>query len=662
MIYQILFTSRVVTRFNIAAFSFAWCVALIYTSTTHAQTSTTPIHQIQGVNLSSPLTNQVVTAGGIVTHRAADGFYIQTPDANVDANPATSEGVFVFTDTVPSVNVGDAVTVRGTVREYFGLTEINAVQAVTIISSGNTLPAPITLTAAWLNPRGSLRQLEPLEGMRVGAARLLVVSPIDFRKTVFAVLSSASRPSPVRSRTSVVAKRRAFRGVPTFTTRPLREPGIPISDSLPPGAPVNVPRFDENPERIAVDLSGNLRTPSVAAGEMISGASVSFNDGSGGGGTLPGGQTPLIGVLDFTFGNYKIVPTSGYSITTGVRALSVPAPNNDEFTIASFNLQEFYRTRSAFTSKLPKAALAIRTILNSPDILGIQEAGDKPALDQLAARINADTVAAGGSDPRYVAYLFEADDDNPATLDATDIDVGFLVKTARVSVTSVTQEGRSETYIDPTTGSPARLNDRPPLVLIGNVFRTDDTLRANPSPVTVIVNHLRSLIDVDDDRASDTPDTVPQGGRVREKRRLQAEYLARLINTRQSANPNERIISIGDYNAFQFNDGFVDSIGTILGNPAPADTVTLASNDLVEPNLFNLLDILPAAQRYSFVFEGNAQTLDHIIVNQAARSRVTRFTYAHNNADFPDALRTDTARPERVSDHDMPIAYFSFAP
>jgi len=301
-------------------------------------------------------------------------------------------------------------------------------------------------------------------------------------------------------------------------------------------------------------------------------------------------------------------------------------------------------------------------VLRLPDILGVQEAGDKQALDQLAARINADTVAAGGSDPRYVAYLFEADDDNSATLDATDMDVGFLVKTARVAVTSITQEGKSETYIDPTTGNTATLNDRPPLVLIANVFRTDDTLRAFPSPVTVIVNHLRSLLDIDDDRASDTPDVVPQGRRVREKRRLQAEYLARLIQARQTANPNERIVSIGDYNAFQFNDGYVDGIGTILGTPTPADMVTLASPDLVEPNLFNLLETLSAAQRYSFVFEGNAQTLDHIIVNQAARSRVTRFTIAHNNADFPDTLRTDTARPERASDHDMPVAYFSFAP
>ena len=45
----------------------------------------------------------------------------------------------------------------------------------------------------------------------------------------------------------------------------------------------------------------------------------------------------------------------------------------------------------------------------------------------LAGKLNADTVADGGADPTYQAYLIEGDDDADA-----DIDVGFLVKTSRV--------------------------------------------------------------------------------------------------------------------------------------------------------------------------------------------------------------------------------------
>src|SRR5262249_24254374 len=151
-----------------------------------------------------------------------------------------------------------------------------------------------------------------------------------------------------------------------------------------------------------------------------------------------------------------------------------------------------------------------------------------------------------------------------------------------VSVTSVTQEGKGATYIDPNTGQPALLNDRPPLVLVATVRSTFN--------VTVIVNHLRSLSGIDDPL---------DGPRVRAKRRAQAEFLANLIQTRQAANANEQILSVGDYNAFQFNDGYVDSIGTIKGTPTPADQVVLASSDLVNPDLTDLVDSAPQDQRYS---------------------------------------------------------------
>ena len=67
---------------------------------------------------------------------------------------------------------------------------------------------------------------------------------------------------------------------------------------------------------------------------------------------------------------------------------------------------------------------------------------------------------------------------------------------------------------------------------------------------------------------------------------------------------------------------------------------------------------VPAGQ-YSFVFDGNAQALDHILVNSLALSSVTRMAYARSNADFPESLRGDATRPERLSDHDAAIAYFA---
>jgi hypothetical protein len=131
------------------------------------------------------------------------------------------------------------------------------------------------------------------------------------------------------------------------------------------------------------------------------------------------------------------------------------------------------------------------------------------------------------------------------------------------------------------------------------------------------------------------------------------------VQQRQHLNPGERIVLVGDFNAFQFNDGYVDTIGTIKGTPAPGDEVVLASLSLVNPVLTNLADAVPAAERYSYSFDGNAQVLDHILVNHAVLASVRNIYYARNDADYPESMRGDPSRPERVSDHDMPVAYFT---
>jgi predicted extracellular nuclease len=175
--------------------------------------------------------------------------------------------------------------------------------------------------------------------------------------------------------------------------------------------------------------------------------------------------------------------------------------------------------------------------MRSPDVLGVQEAENLGALAALAARIGADAVAAGEADPQYEAHLVEGND-------IGGIDAGLLVKRARASVVDVTQVGKTATYVNPNNGQAETLNDRPPLVArltmagpLGISF-----------PVTVIVNHLRSLNGIDDE----TPDgTGTAGGRVRAKRQAQAEFLANLIQARQAKDPAERIVSVGDYNAFR---------------------------------------------------------------------------------------------------------------
>jgi predicted extracellular nuclease len=580
----------------------------------------TPIASIQGSGAESPLTGQFVTTSGVVTAVRSNGFYLQTPDEGDDLDAATSEGLFVFTGAAAAKPaVGGFIRVTGFVSEFAPappdppVTELTGPPVFADIGAELPLPEPVVLDSADTPPGGSHDRLERLEGMRV-SADLRVIAPTE--GTVFE--SSATAQS-----------NGVFYAVLLGLARPVREPGLDPAVAPLPDLPCCVPQFDGNPERLRIGsgVQAGSGTLDVAAGQRVSG---------------------LTGVLDFAFGSYTILPDPGAGTVIGARqAAPVPEARAGEFTVASANLERFFDehddpvhddavlTGEAVELRLRKASLMVRRVLRSPDVLGVVEVENLSILQRLAARINADAVAEGESDPMYVAYLEEGND-------IGGIDSGFLVSTSRVDVIGVEQHGRDTTYTPPGAGPGGPLpllNDRPPLVLTAAVRAP------TPLPITIIVNHLRSLSGIDG----------PDGERIRAKRRAQAEFLASLIQARQGT---ERVISVGDYNAFPFNDGLVDVVGTIRGMPSAAESVLLASPDLVEPDLTNLGDWLKPAQRYSFVFEGNAQALDHILVNRLALQLVTRTAYARGNADFPESLRSDPSRPERISDHDAAIAYF----
>ena len=362
----------------------------------------------------------------------------------------------------------------------------------------------------------------------------------------------------------------------------------------------------------------------------------------------------LVGPLDYAYRTYTLLPESAPAVTGSPAARAVPVPRSDELTVGSLNLQRFFDATpgdgtpgsegptlspEAFSVRLAKASLAVRTLLRVPDVLAIVEVEDLSTLRALAARISADALAAGQPDPAYQAFLVEGND-------ASGIDVGFLVA-GRVAVLSVVQEGKSATYPDPTTGSMLLLNDRPPLVLTARRAATDGTAVV----FTVVANHLRSLSGVDEDSSN--------GRRTRAKRQAQAEFLGSLLSRLQSESPDASLLAVGDFNAFEFSDGLADVIGTVRGAPAPADQVVVnRSVDLVEPDFVDLCasdHFLPQAERYSFVFDGNAQLLDHVLASADTVPRVTGLAFARIGSDFPEAMRADATRPERLTDHDAPV-------
>jgi uncharacterized protein len=546
------------------------------------------IPQIQGSGDTSPKVGQAVSTSGIVTALEVKGFFLQDPVG--DGDSATSDGIFVFTNSAPTVHVGDNVAVSGTVEEYQGATQIK-LPTVTVLSSGNALPAAKELTASFPSPTGSLTQLEALEGMRVHIASARTSGPTNQYGEVAIVI-------PPNDRT-------------------YREKGI-----LTPGLP-GLPVFDGNPQRMFLDtdaLSGT--TPKDLTSD------VSLSD--------------ITAVVDYNFAAYKLNPSSFTVGSANLVARPVRTRASREFLVGSFNMLHMYDTiddpnipepvipPDQYAKRLTKMALAIVQEMQAPDILGVEEVENIGVVRDIAARVQQ-------LDPSvsYTAYLVEGNDL------VAGIDVGLLVRD-NVQVISVTQEGKDTTYVNPATNQPELLNDRPPLVLRASACVSG----SKPFPLTVIVNHLRSLNGIDD---------PTDGPRVRAKRKAQAEFLADLVQEIQVTSPAEKVAVVGDFNAFQLTDGYVDVAGIIKGAP---DQDLVGSTDLVEPDLTDLVETLPPDEQYSFSFGGDSQVLDHIFVTQNLESQVTEMAYARNNADFPShLLELDDTRPERASDHDMPVAF-----
>ena len=587
------------------------------------------IPEIQGAGVSSPYVGQVVRTSGVVTARKFNGLFIQSEPGTEDANPATSDGVFVFTSSAPNAafQPGDVVSVSATVVEFVPATDpvsppLTELSFATVTEIGTAaLPAPVVITPAMVDPAGGLQQLEPLEGMLVAVPSLTAVAPSA---------GNVTEASNTGSNTGV------FFAVLTGTPRPVREPGIEAMNPVPPcaaGTGCTIPVFDQNPERLRVDADAIL---GVAAPVVTTGAVM----------------TDVTAVVDYGFRTYTLLPTS--PLVPSAPAVGSPARARaaGEFTVASFNLQRLFDTvndpnvsdvavtPAAYANRLIKLSATVRDYLHTPDVLGVQEAENLQVLQDLAARIDEDASAAGQPPPGYAAHLVEGND-------VGGIDVGFLVA-SRVAVQSVVQHGPDDVYTNPVTGLPDLLNDRPSLSLRATIAAEAGTL---PADVVVVVHHLRSLNGVEE-----------ADGRVRAKRLAQAEYVARLLDSLRGSYPGVPVVSVGDYNAFEVNDGYVDVLGVARGVPAPDTDVVLFGPDLLASD-FALATVVagtPADQTYSYSFDGNAQSLDHVLVSAEAAGALTAFDHARVNADFPEVYRADATRVERTSDHDPAIAYFAF--
>lgn len=569
-------------RARIAAMRFSstaslWLAAILLASGV-VTAAVVPIANVQGSGEASPLAGSIVTVRGVVTVLTTQGFFLQTPDGETDGDPDTSEGIYVYTGSTPSVDVGDAVEVTAEVQEFNGLTELALPDTVSVLASGSPLPTPVAFDATLPSPARPVpgSELERFEGMLVAIANGFATGPSDDDGSYQVVCGGY---------------------------RAMREPGVAW-----PGIE-GLPVWDGNPEILTVYARRSLAPTEVWSGSLVS----------------------VTGGLSEYWGHYELVPAQTV-VEEAVSVSPLSASRAGELRVATWNLARLFDdlndpgvddtvlSSTAYELRLSKAARYVSEILARPEVLVVQEVEKLAVLSRLAELASDPSWSAP-----YQAFLLDGDDPG-------GIDVGYLVA-PWLTATDVEQIGRGETFS--YSGSSYRIYDRPPLVLEVEVPAPQGSW-----PLTLIAVHLRSLNGIEGSN----------GGFVRAKRKAGARWLAEWLAGVLAAEPTARLAVIGDFNAFQFTDGYVDVVGEVSGAPDPAGAL-LPAEDLFDPDLVDVVRLLPSDQRYSFILDGNGEALDHMIVSSTVVPYVERVEMGRGCADAPPSQAAADV-PYGSSDHD----------
>ncbi len=353
-----------------------------------------------------------------------------------------------------------------------------------------------------------------------------------------------------------------------------------------------IPSFDENFESIELD---NVSENDLAAGSTITGE----------------------GYLIESFGRY-VIGMENYSVEKIDPVRKVVISDTDDFTIASCNLLFFNVALGDFNFRIEKTVNYITHGLSLPDIVAVQEVGNLITLERLATEVN------DAQDLKeYSAYLEQGNN-------GSSINTGYLVSD-RVKIESINQVGDNQSLS--LGGS---LHDRPPYLLEG-------TLATNPMiPFKILNLHMRSLSGI----------TGSNSNFVRTKRKEQAESVAAIIDNLWDDN----LFVLGDYNAYQFSDGYVDVFRQIAGGVSEGALLPI-DNPAVH-TLQDATESLPAEERFSFVFRGNTQQLDHLIFSPLKDLEMNEVAFYRGNADAPEIWLSNDQQQGRVSDHDGLVASF----
>ncbi|MEO0422968.1 MAG: endonuclease/exonuclease/phosphatase family protein [Pseudomonadota bacterium] len=575
------------------------------------------VYDIQGPGHRSPVEGQTVTTGGIVTAAGTfdaigdadlQGFFLQ--DATGDGDLATSDAVFVAS--AASVAVGDEVSVTGVVEEtgfpreltYTRIGSPSAPAAVVVLSSGNALPAPVVLGQS-----GRALPNEVIDDDNFGELPELgdfdpLSDGLDFFESLEAMRVT------VEDAIAVSATNR-FGEIFAVSNVGMSATGFSARGTL------NISPDDFNPEKIQLDPGRTSDDPALIDLPVVDT------------GELLGNVT---GVVGYDFGNFQVQPTEPVAATPAGLEPEMTALQGDDrtMTVASYNVLNLdpndaddNADQDVANGRFDAIAGHIVSALGIPDVIGLQEVQDNNgtvddgtvAADQTLQLLADRIVAAGG--PTY-AFI-----DNPFIIDGNSGGApGGNIRTAYLSNPSRVEliEGSVRTVDDRDAFAGARL----PLIA---------SFAFNAGEVTIVNNHFSSKGGSAPIFGTEQPFEAlqedPDVNGSLDSRQRQSREVQGFVSAALAQDPEAAIVVLGDLNEFEF-------ISAVL--------------EFAAVGLQNLTDLLDENERYTFNFQGNSQSLDHVLVSDVLAPQA-RVDAVHVNSEFAD-LAT------RASDHDPVVAAF----
>lgn len=563
------------------------------------------IYDIQGLGHRSLFTGQVVATSGVVTAVRSNGFYLQDPTG--DGNIGTSDAIFVSTGTTaPTVAVGNAITLSGTVAEYAAstanltITQLANPTAITVTNPSVDLPAAVLISTDGTGRAPPIQVIdddrltsydpttdgadfyESLEGMRVTVQAPRVVADTNSNGETYVVASLGVGATGLNGRG-----------------------GMTISQG------------DANPETIKIYQG------SSAAGAYHQGDTL--ND--------------VTGVVSYFGGEYEIDPIDTVSAATAapalVRETTTLIGTASGLTYASFNLENLapvatrasgdtdatYAAKQAVVdARFVTHANEIVNALHNPDIIGVQEVQDadgENAGSDLSGAATAQKLidaiaAAGGPVYRYVEVAPTATNISGGAPNG-NIRNGFLYNTERVgyvegSVTAIQAEAYNGTR-KPVVAD---------FVFNGEVFTAINLHSTSRGGSDALYG------------ANQPPNNAGDAARTAQATAAKAYIDALLAN-----DPTHNFVVNGDFNGFYYE--------TALQTLAPVNNTGALSN---------LIYKLPVEERYTYYFDGYYQSFDNVIVSTGLYDG-SSFDIVHYNAGYNDGLST--------TDHDQALALIGMA-